>query len=128
MAFTIDSGKDGSVKIASASVGEILKWTFRKESNVRQFATSESSGSARAVAGSKRGSGSIEGKLDSLAVSPIIEGTSATLLLYTNGTEKYTVPAIIQNFSVMVDIDTGEPNSFTADFVTNGAWTEPTLS
>lgn len=128
MAFTIDSGKDGAVKISTNSVGEITDWEFEKETLTEQFATSESGGYARATAGSKRGRGTIVGKLDSLAVSTILDGTSATLLLYTNATEKYTVPAIINNFRVKVNIDTGAANSFTATFVTNGAWTEPTLS
>lgn len=128
MAITPESGKDGSVKIGSTSVGEITKWTFSKSSTVTQFGSSESAGYKKAISGTRFGSGTIEGKWDSALASTVADNVSATLKLYTNATEFYSVPAIISNFALTVDIDTGVPNAFTASFETNGAWTEPTLS
>ena len=65
---------------------------------------------------------------DGAAASPIIDGTGATLQLFTNSGESYSVPAIIKSFELTVDINDGMANRFTAEFVGNGAWTEPTLS
>lgn len=128
MAITPESGSAGKVLISSTSVGEITKWTFNKNAVVTQFGSSEAAGFKKAIAGTKFGSGTIEGKWDGALTAPIKEGTAATLLLHTNATELFTVPAIMSNFTLTVDIDNGTPNSFTATFETNGAWTEPTLA
>lgn len=126
--MAVESGKDGKILIGATPIADIVGWTFDKTANVDQFGSSSGAGFAKAVAGTKRGSGTITKKWDASAVSAIVEGTSATLLLYLNATEFYTVPAIIGQFSIGVDIDTGNATSATANFVTNGAWTEPTLA
>ena len=126
--MAVESGKDGLIKIGSTAIPDILGWTFDKTANGDQFGSSSGAGYAKAVVGTKRGSGTITAKWDASAASTIAEGVSATLLLYLNATEFYSVPAIITSFSLNVDIDTGNANSFTANFLTNGAWTEPTLS
>ncbi len=128
MSITPETGSGGKVLISSTSVGEITKWTFNKNAVVTQFGSSESAGYKKAIAGTKFGSGTIEGKWDGALTAPIKEGTSATLLLYTNASEFYSVPAIMSNFTLSVDMNDGTPNSFTATFMTNGAWAEPTLA
>jgi hypothetical protein len=52
-------------------------------------------------------------------------GTLLTLKLYLTALGFYTVPAIIDSLRFQVDIDTGDFVSYTADFSTNGAWTNP---
>lgn len=130
MALTAESGKDGFVAVSGTThVAEVTKWTLHKQIVVTQFGSSEGAGYKKAISGVRSCSGTIEGKWDASAVSGLIDGTStATLLLYLNGTEKYTIPAIISDFTITVDIDNGTPTGFTAEFVNNGAWTEPTLS
>lgn len=130
MPLTAESGKDGFVAVSGTThCAEVTKWTLSKSIVVTQFGSSESAGYKKAISGIRSATGTIEGKWDSAAVSALIDGTStATLLLYLNGTEKYTIPAIISNFTITVDIDNGTPTGFTATFENNGAWTEPTLS
>ena len=128
MAGTIESGKAGKILISSTDVALITSWTFEKTTPVDQFAHSESAAYAVAVNGARRGSGTIEFKWDAAAASAIVEGTAASLKLYLNASEFFTVPAIIENFTVTVNIDTGVANSGRATFRTNGAWTEPTLA
>src|SRR5688500_10666420 len=126
--MAVESGKNGTVKIGATPIADVTRWTFDKEALTSRYASNSTAGFKATVAGVKQGSGQIEAKWDSAAASPITEGTSVTLLLFLNVTENFSVPAIIKNFKLLVDIDNGEVTGFTADFETNGAWTEPTLT
>lgn len=126
--MAVESGKDGKILIGATPIAEIKKWTLDKKAHVSRWGSSSSAGYKKAVAGVKEGSGSIEFVWDAAAASPIAEGTSATLLLYLNASEFYSVPAIIENFKLAVDMNDGPVTEASADFVNNGAWTEPTLS
>lgn len=124
----VESGKDGKVLIGATPVANITGWEFDKECHTDRYNSSETAGYKGTVAGVKMGQGSIEFKWNSAAAMTITEGTSATLLLHLNATEMFTVPAIIKNFRVKCDINDGAITGGTANFETNGAWTEPTLS
>jgi hypothetical protein len=121
------SGKDGSVLVASTPVAEITKWTFNAKSNNPAWASSDSAGYKKRVAGVKDGSGSIEMKYDPsnsfLAQADV--GTSATLKLYINATKFFSVPAIFDSYDFEVDLDDGDVVGVSADFSANGAWTNP---
>lgn len=124
MAF--ETGKNGTVKIGAVAVALVTGWEFDKSAETDQFGSNESAGYKSALAGTGHGRGMIRGKLNTAAAMTVLEGTAATLLLYVNATEFYSVPAIIQNFKATVDIDIGKATTYEATFVTNGAWTEPT--
>jgi hypothetical protein len=126
--MAVESGKDGKILIGATPIADITGWEFDKECHTTRYGSSATGGFRKTVAGVKQGQGTIEFKWDSAAASPILEGTSATLLLHLNATEKFTIPAIIKNFRVRVDINTGEVTAGAAAFETDGAWTEPTLS
>ena len=127
------SGKDGSVETTSGSGGgdgaqaEITGWTFNTTSNNPSWASSTSPGFKKRVAGVKDGSGSISGKYNSAnAIFDTLEvGVTVTLTLKVNATNFYAVPAIIDSFNIEVDMDNGDVVGWTADFSTNGEWTEP---
>lgn len=125
---TAESGKDGKVLIGATSVGDITKWTLNKEIVTSRFASSETAGYKKTISGVRHASGTLEGAWDASLTSTVKDGTAATLLLHLNGSELYTVPAIMKNFRITVDINDGTFTQFTADFESNGAWTEPTLS
>lgn len=123
------SGKNGTVKIGSTAVALVSKWELTKEVVTSRFANNESSGTKKTLAGVYHASGSISGQLDTAAASTILEGVSATLLLYVNATKYYTVPSVIKSFKVgEVDIDDGKVIPFTAQFESDGVCTEPTWS
>lgn len=121
------SGKDGTVKIASTDVAEIRNWKFNPKSNNPKYASNKTSGYKRTVAGVKEGSGSMSGAwdhaIDFLAVVDV--GTSATLKLYTDLTHFFSVPSVIDDCSINVDVDNGEIVSWDSNFSSNGAWTNP---
>lgn len=121
------SGKDGKVKLGSATLADITHWKFRTTAGLAAYASSATGGYKRRVAGIKDGGGTLEGKLDpGHAVSDDFEeGAAVTLLLYIDATRFYSVPAIIETFRLEVDIDRGDIVGWQADFSTNGAWTKP---
>ena len=121
------SGAFGDVKIASTQVSEIKKWTFNPKANVAKYSSNKTGGYKKAVAGIKEGSGTLECIWDP-AIPPtttINIGTSVTLKLYTTAAQFYSVPAVIADFSVVTDLDTGDPVGYTANFEADGAWTDP---
>ncbi len=120
------SGKNGSVKIGDA-VAEITRWSFAKQAVSSRYASNSSGGFKRTLAGAKSGSGQIEFKFDVDAASPLVEGASVTLLLYLDATRFYSVPAVLTQVQIDVNIDKGDVVSGAARFETDGAWTEPTL-
>lgn len=121
------SGKDGTVKIGSTDVAEIRNWKFNPKSNNPKYASNKTSGYKRTVAGVKEGSGSMSGAWDHAIdfLSVVDVGTSATLKLYTDSTHFFSVPSVIDDCSINVDIDNGEIVSWDSNFSTNGAWTNP---
>lgn len=125
---TPESGSAGKVLIGATSVGDVMNWELTKEVVTTRYASSETAGYKKSIVGVRSASGTIAGLWDASLVSSIIDGTSATLKLHLNATELYTVPAVISNFRLAVDINDGTATSFTASYQNNGAWTEPTLS
>jgi hypothetical protein len=122
------SGKGGKAQIGSTDISEITKWSFNPTSNNSAWASSDTSGYKKRVAGVKDGSGSIEGVFDEedeiyLTFEP---GDSITLKLYIDASKYYSVPSLIDSFSIEVDLNDGEVVGWSADFSINGAWTKPT--
>jgi len=121
------SGQFGDVKIGSTQISEVCKWNFNPKANNPAYSSNKTGGYKARVAGIKDGSGAIEGKWDPAnpATAVIDVATLVTLKLYLTATVFYSVPAIIDALKIDVDIDTGDIVSFSADFSTNGAWTNP---
>lgn len=119
------SGYQGTVKIGATDIAEIRGWKWNPKSHNPKYASNKTSGYKRTVAGVKEGSGSMSGAWDHVNdfFGVIDVGTSATLLLYTNPTHSITVPSVIDDISVNVDVDNGEIVSWDANFSSNGAWT-----
>ena len=121
------SGKDGKVNDGTSDIADITRWTFTKTSNNPAYASSSSAGFRKRVAGVKDGSGAIEGKYQNDTAPILDEGEEVTVKLYVDTTHFYSVPVIIDSFQLETDIDRGEVVGWSADFSTNGAWTEPTF-
>lgn len=116
------SGKAGTVKVGGTAVLEVTKWTFEPSANISKYASNNTNGHKKAVAGVRDGKGTIETKVDSVLWTA---GQSVTLVLHVDGgsTDKITVPAVIATTPINVDIDNGEPISATYTFEADGAWT-----
>jgi hypothetical protein len=112
-----------------AEVAEVTKWSFNPKSNNVAWRSNRTAGYTARAAGNRDGSGSVEGKWSPITADLVLptlkEGSYVTLNLQIIGMQKYVVPSIIDSFKIGVDLDTGEPVGWTADFSTNGAWTDP---
>lgn len=121
------SGKDGRILVAGTGVAHCTKWSFNPKSNNPAWASCDTNGFKTRVGGVKDGSGSMEGKFDT--AHPFYDamdvGTEITALLYINATMFYSIPAIIDDYSIEVDMNEGEVVGWSANFSTRGAWTEP---
>lgn len=124
------SGKDGDVKIGTTSVSEIKGWSFNPKSNNPRYASNKTAGYKRTVAGVKEGSGTISGVFDptTMFFTVIDVGTNVTLKLYLDTTYFFSVPAVIDDYKLTVDLDNGEIVGFEGTFSANGAWTNPVSS
>jgi hypothetical protein len=110
-------------------VAEVTKWNFNPKSNNVAWHSNRTGGYTARAAGNRDGSGTVEGKWSPITADMVLpalkEGANVTLNLQIISTQKYVVPAIIDGFKIGVDLDTGEAVGWSADFSTNGAWTDP---
>jgi hypothetical protein len=122
------SGQYAKVMIASSTVVETMKWTWERSVSDHPHGTSATGGYKKRTAGTKDGTGTLEGLQDSAdpITTYIEEGDSVTLLLYEAASKFWSVPALIIKVSNEADIDDGAPIPWNADFGANGAWTKPT--
>lgn len=128
MPFTPVSGNGGAVKISTTSVGEVLDWRIAKKAVVTKFASSESNGYKKSVAGSKDSACTFNGKWDSLADAPFDVGDSLTLVLQLMSGKSFTYPCVVASLDITTNMDTGEPIGFSCVAENNGAWTEPSFA
>lgn len=122
------SGKDGTAKIGSTDIYELRGWKFNPKSNNPKYASNRTSGYKRTLAGVKEATGSMSGADDRANdfIAVVDVGTSVTLKLYTDATHFFSVPSVIDDYSMNVDIDNGEIVGWDANFSSSGAWTNPT--
>jgi hypothetical protein len=121
------SGQYGTVHIGSSELLEVQSWKFSRKAAVHQYASNTTGGHKKTVTGVKSGSGSISGAYDpdDPVDDHIEEGDSVTAKLYTTATKYYTVPMVIENLDLEVDLDEGDIIGWEASFVADGAWTKP---
>lgn len=122
------SGKYGKVMIGSSTVVEVMKWSFSRSVPDNPHGTSATNGYKKRTAGTKDGTGSMNGMQDPAdAVETYFEeGSDVTLKLYYTSSKFYQVPAMITKLDIEDDIDDGAPVPWSADFGIQGAWTLPT--
>ena len=121
------SGQYGKVLIGSSSVVEVMKWSFARSVPDNPHGTSATAGYKKRTAGTKDGSGSLNGLQD--PSDPVEgyfeEGDIVTLKLYDSASRFFSVPAMISKLDTECDIDDGAPVPWSADFGIHGAWTLP---
>lgn len=125
------SGKDGKVVYdgggGDTTIADITDWKFHTKAANVAYASSSTSGFTKRLAGIKDGAGNVTGKVQDDAVPDLAAGAAVTMKLYIDATHFYTVPAVIDEFQLQVDVATGKVEAWTADFSTDGAWTEPSF-
>lgn len=129
---SIVSGKDGKVLVSSSAIARLNEWTFNPSVQTDRFGDSDSSGFQRTVPGTAGATGTLRGKF--LASDPIYElmrqGDCVNLALRvrsaaSGGVLYYYVPAVIQDFNIGSNPDTGVAVEWTATFESDGKWYYP---
>ena len=120
------SGKDGSVEVDGSAVLESRKWTLKRTSDNKEYASTETGGNKKRVAGIKDWSGSIDCYAPEGADVTISEGQAITVTLKKDATHSYAGPAIVDDIDVETDIEGGELTGVSIAFSGNGALTTST--
>ena len=116
------SGKEGTVLVGASAVTEVTKWTFEPSAIVHKYASNNTSGHKKAVAGVRDGKGTMEARVDSDVVWKA--GASVAVSLQgPTGSDTMNVPAVIASSPINVDMDNGEPITATYSFEADGSWT-----
>lgn len=122
------SGKDGDVKIGTTSINEIKKWSFNPKVNTQRYASNKTGGYKCTIPGTKEATGTLSGvyTTSDSHINVIDVGTMVTLKLYINATLFFSVPAVITDYKLDVDLDNGEIVGWEGSFESDGPWTNPT--
>lgn len=124
--MSVLTGKDGTMKINGVIPAPISNWKLTKTSNNPDYAANDTAGWKKRRPGIKDCKGSFDLKIDGAKSCPVEIGDEVTLVLYVDGTANnnyYTVPAIIDEIAVEVDINGGGIEAFAVAFSGNGAVT-----
>jgi hypothetical protein len=120
------SGRNGTATISgSTTVGELTKWTFNPKCSNPSYASNRTQGYKQRVVGIKDASGRLEVKLDPTAPFTVYMdvGTFIALALTTVAGQTLSLEAIVDSYTLTVDIDTGEVIGAQVDYSSSGAWT-----
>ena len=126
MAGTL-SGKDGKINDGTADLADIKNWTLNRKVATHAYASSDTAGVKKRVAGVKDYSGKFDGNIQDNAAADVVEGDSVTLKLYIDATHFYTVPCVIESVDIEVDIDDGNMVTYSAQFSGDGEMIEPSF-
>ena len=123
------SGKDGKVLSGSTTLADITHWRLKTIAKNVAYASSATGGYKRRLAGVKDAQGSFTFRLNAsdAMTAQLDVGDLATLKLYLDATNFFSVPAIIDVVELETDISTGKVVGGAVEFSADGAWTEPSF-
>lgn len=112
----------GDVSIDAAAVPDVTKWTINPKNETQAYASSDTAGWKKRLAGCYDLSGSFECKAQN-ATPPCKPGQLITTLLLTMAAGvTLSGPAIVDDISSEVDVDGGAIVAWTVNFSANGQW------
>lgn len=124
--FPGQSGNQGYISLNSCDVQELTHWTMDYPFGVGTYNARSGAGWQKTVSGNKKISGTLTGKftpgndirtnIDSTSILPLVLNLDASS--YWSGNAR------ISNIKMSSNIDTGEPQEWTADYESHGAWTK----
>lgn len=124
------TGKNGDAKISSTQILETQEWSFKAEVNILEYASNATAGIKKKLSGNKSASGTLKGVYDPFnpvwaGSATIKEDQSATLTLQLYSSHSITVPALIKDIEVTVNIDDSSIENWSSNFEATAAWTYP---
>lgn len=128
MPFTpVETGNvSKGVKLGANFVPDVTKWSLNPKSENQAYASSDTAGWKKRLAGQKDMSGSFECKCsDSTRLETICKpGATYAAELYYDQTLKHAGSLIVDDIAYEVDIDGGAIVAATVNFSCAGAWTD----
>jgi len=127
------SGRDGGVKVGGKWVARITSWNLTTNVQTSEWGDSDSEGYTNRLAGRKDATFTTEGKFDSSS-NPVYNlfaaGDVAEVILYVStegkGELNWRFPrALCTEFSLNVNVDTGEVVGWTANWGADGKYYRP---
>lgn len=122
--MSVVTGLNGEVLVGGVKIAKITKWDINPTVGETAWGDSDSAGHTNREPGRKDATGNIEGKLDQAddVLQLFVAGDKVTLTLWVTNTalDYFHVPALIQSFSLEVDVDTEAVVGWTATFGENG--------
>jgi hypothetical protein len=126
------SGQGGNVfrldGEAPFEIYEVKKWSFKAKGTTPGYRSNKTGGFTKRVAGYMEASGTVEGVYDPAKPVTLDFDVTDSVVLYlqTEPGQGYVVQAIIDGLNMDVDIESGEPVSWSMDFSNDGMWLNPT--
>lgn len=118
------SGNEGKFKKGSSEL-EITHWTFSGVSDLHSYVSSKTGPRRRTIPGNELGTGTIEGKrmTDAPIEANFVNGdvVDATML-FGDSAGGIHASVVIGNLDFDVNPDSGELESFSCSFTTDGDW------
>lgn len=119
------SGKSGTAKFNGGEIFEVTAWTAEPKTNVPKYASNLTAGFKRGISAVRDWSGSIEMKCQDSGGLPAHDGDELTVQLHADDTGNNYISGtiIISGMPISVNIDEGDPVSYTFNFEGSLAWT-----
>ena len=104
------SGKDGTVDFNAQTILDATSWEATMSSNNPSYGSTDTSGSKTRVGGVKDSTGTFSAKYNGALL--VTEGTTGSGVYTVDGAATYTIPGIIEDYTLSVDMDDGEVVSY----------------
>lgn len=122
------SGKNGKVLAGATTIAEVTGWTYNPTSSNPAWASSSKAGRKQRVGGVRDSSGTFDFKYDTTdRIHAILTpGDEVTLNLYSDASDIFVVPVVIDGITYEVDINDGEVTGGTCSYSQTDDPTYPT--
>lgn len=123
--MAICCGSEGYVEADSSDILTLSSWEMTKTRNINAFRIRSGSGWQSTCVGTKAITGTLTGKVDCADnIQSILDTDNlVALVLYHNAGHNWSGNARISEISYTVDLDSNEPQEWTASFESDGVWT-----
>ena len=117
--MAVISGKDGTVSFGGSAVADCTSWSITTTSNNPAYGSCDTGGWKKRVAGIKDSSGTFTAKYNGAIA--MAAGDTGSGVFTVDGTATYTVPIIIDQVQLEVDMDDGDVVGYSVDWSGDGA-------
>ena len=117
--MAVISGKNGTISFGGSSVADCTGWSITTTSNNPAYGSCDTAGWKKRVAGIKDSSGNFTAKYNGAIA--IAAGDTGSGVFTIDGSATYTVPIIVDQVQLEVDMDEGDTVGYSIDWSGNGA-------